>query len=398
MQRTTKPESMNETKKRGLDDIDTRNTELSVLNYLLNDPKLARDLLSPHLDVDNLSRFAPTCRASYTLFKPLLPISQAAHYVIVKPSVVEIKKILDQLLDPASLKLFLQKKVANVLGQSGITYVNMTLLQLAYSAGDDEMCFMLKPYFERALGDVEAARKEVREQLNEKFAEGSEVEKAQRAARELQIKNQLQELLKTVIQAITEEPFNRGRDEYNKLILSPATLAAITTFRKALDALQPKVIEKGMAFRFNTLQEIYDAYAQAAAQWRYHYNRCALFEDGVLAPGLLNVPENDALKFSQGLHYLQKNPPEPAARSLKLRGSENNFYKVLRGASLDFSDLSGSCVDIIGGCKRWAPRGPHRGAGGGWARRFKTYVEQKLQTYRAYAAEAISDCSNRRVI
>ena len=102
-----------------------------------------------------------------------------------------------------------------------------------------------------------------------------------------------------------------------------------------------------------------------------------------------------AQKFSQGLNYLQKNQ---SARSLKLRGSENNFYKVLRGASLDFSDLSGSCVDIIGGCKRWAPRGPHRGAGGGWARRFKTYVEQKLQTYRAYAAEAISDCSNRRVI
>ena len=385
MQRTTKPESMNETKKRGLDDIDTRNTELSVLNYLLNDPKLARDLLSPHLDVDNLSRFAPTCRASYTLFKPLLPISQAAHYVIVKPSVVEIKKILDQLLDPASLKLFLQKKVANVLGQSGITYVNMTLLQLAYSAGDGEMCLELKPYFERAFGSGETAGEAIREQLNEKFAEGSEVEKAQRAARELKIKNQLQALLNTVIQAITEEPFNRGSDADKKLILSPATLAAITTFRNALDALQPKVIEKGMAFRFNTLQEIYDAYAHAAAQWGYHHNRCALFEDGVLAPGFLNVPENDAQKFSQGLNYLQKNQ---SARSLKLRGSENNFYECLRSASLDFSGLSGWCVDIIFGGRRGAPRAC-RGL-------FKTYVEQKLQPYSAYAAEAISDGSNRR--
>ncbi len=41
-----------------------------------------------------------------------------------------------------------------------------------------------------------------------------------------------------MIQAITQEPFNRGRDADNKLILNPATLAAITTVRDALDALQ----------------------------------------------------------------------------------------------------------------------------------------------------------------
>jgi len=357
MQRKTEPESMKEireqlqpqTKKRGIyHGIDTRDAEPSVVKCLLNNPGFARDLLSPHLDVDNFSRSARTCRGSNTMFKPLLPISRAAHYVIVKPSVVEIKKILDK-LDLDSLKTFLQKEVNNVLGQSRITYVNMTLLQLAYSAGDDEMCLVLEPYFERAFGSQEAAREEIRKQLNEKFAEGSEVEKAQREARELEIKNQLQGLLATVIQAITNEKFNHGRDAAKKLILSPATLDAITTFRKALDALQPKIIDKGMHFRYNTLQEIYDTYAQAAAQWGYDYNRCALFEDGVVVAALLNVPENDAQKFSQGLYYLQNNPTEACGRSLKLRDTETNFYDSLRLASVDFSGLSGSCVDIICG-------------------------------------------------
>ena len=360
MLHNVKPGSMKEireqlqpqTKKRGIyHGIDTRDAEPSVVKCLLNNPTLARDLLSPHLDVDNLSRSARTCRGSNTMFKPLLPISRAAHYVVVKPSVVEVKKILDT-LTPDSLKIFLQRKIKNVLGQSRVTYVNMTLLQLAYSAGDDEMCLVLETYFKRAFGSQEAAREEIRKQLNEKFAEGSEEEKRQREAHELEIKNHVQGLLATVIQAITHERFDHGRDANNKLILSPATLDAITTFRKGLDALQPTLIDKGMHFRYNTLQEVYDAYAQAATQWRYDYNRCALFEDGVVVSALLNVPENDAQKFSQGLYYLQQAQPEPFARNLKLRGSASNFYDFLRQGSADFSGLSGSCVDISFGGRR----------------------------------------------
>lgn len=358
MQRNNKPESMQEineqlqpqTKKLGIYlDINTRPAEPSVVTYLLIDnPELGYSSLLPHIDADHIGRFARLCKAANGLFQPLLPISRAAHYVVVKPSVVEIKKILDALA-PDALKLFLQRKVKNVLGQSGITYVNMTLLQLAYSAGDDDMCLKLEPYFKRAFGNKEAAREAIHRQLNEKFAEGSEAEKAQREIRETEIKTQLQGLLKTVIQAISDEKFNLGCDANNKLILSPATLAAITAFRKALDALQPKVIEKGMAFRYNTLQEIYDAYVQAAAQWGYNYNRCALFEDGVLSSVLGYLPENDAERCSQGLYYLQKDPPEPFARSLNLRGTNINFYDSLRGCSPDFSNLSGTCFDIVYG-------------------------------------------------
>jgi hypothetical protein len=110
-------------------------------------------------------------------------------------------------------------------------------VQLAYAEGDDELCRDdLTPCFERAMGSVDAAKEEINKQLNEKFAEESEEEKKQTEARELEMKNYLASLLAAVIQAITNEQFNNGRDSENKLILSLATLAAIASFRKGLNA------------------------------------------------------------------------------------------------------------------------------------------------------------------
>ena len=103
-----------------------------------------------------------------------------------------------------------------------------------------------------------------------------------------------------------------------------------------------------MHFRNNTLLETFNAYFQAAGQWRYHYNRCALFEDGILSCVLLAAPANDAQRFSQGLYHLQ-NKGDKFTRTLTLRDGKNNFYLVGRGGkSVDFS-LGGSCVDIYFG-------------------------------------------------
>ena len=108
-----------------------------------------------------------------------------------------------------------------------------------------------------------------------------------------------------------------------------------------------------MHFRNNTLLETFNAYFQAAGQWRYHYNRCALFEDGILSCVLLAAPANDAQRFSQGLYHLQ-NKGDKFTRTLTLRDGKNNFYLAGRvGKSVDFS-LVGSCVDIYTGhtCSR----------------------------------------------
>lgn len=309
--------------------------------FLFTEP--ATEVL-PWLEIRDLGRLGLTC----TFFQMQLPIARAAYYVAVQTSVVEIQKILDA-ASPELLRKLLTKKIAKVATKSSRTLINHTLLQLSFGEGDDDMCYVFKPYFERAFGSVGAAREEIRRQINEKCPEESEEEKQQREAEDLRIKNHLAGLLAAVIQAITNEQFNHGLDAEDKWILTPATLAAIATFREALDALQAKIVDKGMHYRSNTLQETYDAYFQAARQWQDDFKRCALFEDGVLSSVLSYVPENDAERFSQGLYYLQNDPPEPFTRRKTLRDTNMNFYDHLRQASEDFSGLTGSGVDIFHG-------------------------------------------------
>lgn len=153
---------------------------LTLEDILLAEPGIE---ILPHIDTDSIGRSVTTSKSFFSFFKELdlLLISRAAHYVIVKPSVVEIKKILNA-LDNKSLKLLLQKKVKNIRDQSDRTINNSTLFQLAYGSGDNEMCFELKPYFERAFGSVDAANEEMNKQFDEKFSDGNDEEKKQNAA------------------------------------------------------------------------------------------------------------------------------------------------------------------------------------------------------------------------
>jgi hypothetical protein len=273
-----------------------------------------------------------------------------AHYVVVEPNEDKVTTILK--LEPTLINFVTKQIIDN----SGRELIDNTIFQLAYGAGDPEMCLAIKPFFEKVYGSEKAAIEEMEKQRKQKFAEDKEADEKQ----DKQAKDHMQHLLTTVNAAITAEQFNLGKDVNNRLILSPATLAAIETFRAEFDKSQPKRIEKGMHFRNNTLLETYNAYVQAAVQWNYNYNTCALFEDGVLSCVLLYAPANDAQRFSQGLYYLQdQKPNDKFTRSLALRVGKNNFYLVVRGGSIDFS-LSGSSVDIYSG----VALGTCRGRGG----------------------------------
>jgi len=262
-----------------------------------------------------------------------------AHYVVVEPNEDKVTTILK--LEPTLINFVTKQIIDN----SGRELIDNTIFQLAYGAGDPEMCLAIKPFFEKVYGSEKTAIEEMEKQRKQKFVEDKEADEKQ----DKQAKDHMQHLLTTVNAAITAEQFNLGKDVNNRLILSPATLAAIETFRAEFDKSQPKRIEKGMHFRNNTLLETYNAYVQAAVQWNYNYNTCALFEDGVLSCVLFYAPANDAQRFSQGLYYLQdQKPNEKFTRGLALRVGKNNFYLVVRGGSIDFS-LSGSSVDIYSG-------------------------------------------------
>ncbi len=324
-------------------------------------------------DNKDVASLAHTCRFLYNNTKAVLDermLKALAHYVVVEPNEDKVITILK--LDPTLINFVTKKIIDN----SGRELIDNTIFQLAYGAGDPEMCLAIKPFFEKVYGSEKTAIEEMEKQRKQKFAEDKEADEKQNK----QAKDHMQNLLAPVIAAMTVEQFNLGNDVNNKLILSPATLAAIETFRAEFDKSQPKRIEKGMHFRNNTLLETYNAYAQAAVQWNYNYNKCALFEDGVLSYVLFYAPANDAQRFSQGLYYLQDNKPnEKFTRSLSLRVGKNNFYLVLQGGSIDFS-LSGSSVDIYGITIARMPC-----VSLVVVDRYKFYVEQKHLACRAYA-------------
>jgi hypothetical protein len=272
------------------------------------------------------------------LFQQLSFIAKAAHYIIIKPNVVEIKKILDT-LGTVSLQKYLQRKVNSIVDQSGRTILDSTLLQLAYGAGDHDMCIVLESYFEKAFGK-EAAKKEICRQLDEKFADEND------ESNDLLIKNELKRLLDTVILAISKEPSGKKIGQ-TKWEVKEETLKAIEAFRTGFDALHSKVINHSMHYRFKSTEESCEAYKDAVLAWQFYYNKCALFEDGVLSKVLEHTPASVAQRFSQGLHYLQKDEPEDFNRSLIMK-DKNHFYSFLKRKAVDFP-LSSSCVDIIFG-------------------------------------------------
>jgi hypothetical protein len=309
-------------------------------------PKIGSDLVKlianslPNKDAASL---AQACSSLFRSTKPALDDRKLAHYVIVEPSEANKINVIARLdAEP----MLVNHKIKQAKDKVGRTIKNKTLFQLAYGAGDDDFCLAMKPAFIKHLGSEQAAIDEMERQCNEMLESEEEYK-----SKEEKSQTHFDTLLQPVIQAIDTEQFNFGRDANNKLILSSATLAAIGTFREEFAKSQPRVIEKGMHFRYNTLQEALTAFDQASARWNYNDKKCALFDDSVLSTVLSYIPANDAQKFSQGLSFLQKKEePQSDKRSLALQGGKK-FYDVVRGPSFEFV-LLGSGIDISWGLAR----------------------------------------------
>jgi hypothetical protein len=299
----------------------------SPLENLLVEDRGQNNILS-RLGVKEFALLSGTCHNMLGFFKTPLPIYQfkLACHLVQEPSDDKVKFILRS--NPNLLNFKFKK-----LELKSQTFFNVTPLQLAYGAKDDVMCNTLKPFFTQLHGSKEVGITEMQKQISEMKDEHKNFD------------------FDPIMRAISNEFFNNGRDaETNRLILSPVTLAAIEQFRNDFDTAQLKIIDKGMHFRWETLDELCDVYTEAARQWNFNYNRCTLLEDAVLAWVLGYVPENGAQYFSQGLYYLQhvqNDKPEPFKRAAITRDG-HNFYEVLKNQSIDFF-LRGRRVDIIYG-------------------------------------------------
>ena len=323
----------------------------SLLEICLYTSGLAESAFLPHLDIRSIINLTRTNRAIHGLFaidtykETLLNalMNYFAHVIVNEPTNENIKNL--KIILSVYPEFLLRKINKVVFEKTGQAYIDYSLLQLAYAEGDDELCLIFAPHFKRACGSVDAARDEIRRQLDEKFPEESEAKKQQRKSKE---KSQLVALLTSAKQAFTNEQFNNNvLHADGKLILSPATHTAITSFKESFGDLQPKKIETGRRFSLNRLPIIFTFFIPAAGQWHYD-ERCNLFEEGVLSFALAFKPIIDAMRGCQGLLFLQENG-EPFERRITLRNSNINFHDCLRGASLYFSGLAGAYVDIVNG-------------------------------------------------
>lgn len=314
----------------------------------------ATSLITPYI-LEDSHNLETTCRFFFSpSMQPIFEqrkLDKLAYHVVVKPNENQMIVMLNR---QPTLVNELIKQV--VVGENDFKRIllNNTIFQLAFGAGDHDMCLAMRPFFVKVYGSEQAAIQEMDRQRNEKFAEDKEEDKR----KDKQAEVDLEALIKPVIEAITDEGFNSGRDVIRKLKLSTATLSAINTFRTKFADSQPKIIERGLHFRDNTLPETFGFYTEAAKLWEYNYNKCALFMDGILSWVLLYVPRNVSQKFSQGLYYLQKYKAEKFTRQETLRNNIDNFYQSALGPSFDFS-LDGCCIDIL--------FGGSRGGRSGWA-------------------------------
>jgi hypothetical protein len=338
----------------------SNNKEIRVENVSLSRwTKVGPDvtkLIANHQDLStkDVCHLAQSCRFLFHSLKPSIDqrgLMQLASHVVLEPNEIKVTAMLNA--EPTLVNAVIKQ----VKDSAGRMHINKTIFELAYGAGDYGMCLAIKPFFIRVYGSEKVGIEEMERRRNQLLGGESTEESARK---EQESKASLEMLLQPAIAAINAEQFNLGKNDDDKLILSPITLAAIETFREEFTKNQ-RTPTQGIHFRDNTLLEAYEAYASAAGQWNYDYKKCALFEDGVLAHLLLYMPAPDAQKFSQGLYYLENG--EQDARSLILRGTNKNFYSSLRAVSVDFH-LLGSCVDIIFGGDVASVRGRRAHAGG----------------------------------
>lgn len=337
----------------------------SSLECVLTTSGAAEASLLPHLNFCDLVKLARTNKAMHGLFaistyRVVLKDAFLTHLadIIVNKPTHKNKEILKKILQ-LSPDLLTQKIPKVVFEETGQTYIDYTLFQLAFAEYDGWLCRdLFVPCFERALGSVEAASEEMHKQIEEKFPEETVEENAKREEEE---RDRLMAILEPVKLAITNEQFSNKIPGTNvKLVLNPNTLTHINTFRQAFEVLQPKEIHTGRRFSLNTAEIIYADFMRITRRRPNDSDRYALYSDGLVSCMQRYKPQHLAMSCAQGLRYFQECQAISARNSTLRRIPSTirdgraaepvtHFYDYLRQPSSVFSALVGSSVNIIFG-------------------------------------------------
>ncbi len=269
----------------------------------------------------------------HRLFTPL-DLEALAHHLAYTPDEVKATSMLRRNLN------LLNVEIECVLPKYIVSKV--TPLQLVHGAGDIGMRDrVLRPLFIEHFGE-EKGMAEMQRQIDA-------------------MSNVHQHFnFRPLIEAISKELFINDK-------VSPETQAAIDKFRKDFDDNQPKIIEKGMHFRWETWQDWCEAYREAAERWKDDKKKCALLETTVVTCMLNYATQNDKQQFYHGLFHL--------------RNFTGSFQRVYVGAveQKSFVDIIFGLRSLEVGCD------PRVGQRPSWRiAQYKQFAKYKLRGLRDY--------------
>jgi hypothetical protein len=290
----------------------------------------------------------------------------------------DLEKMLD--INPALVLL-----AGNVTTPGGLQVKNYTLLEYALLSGDPEMAKMILPFFDK-LKNKDGLKQT-----------GAEVEKQRQLSRCKtaidELPNQKPDDLTRLIDIIKKSPLKDVQaelatgDQYDKSYQSKLR-DALNTFRN--EKLDPKVRVITKPQMLCNYQNLIHAYSMLDTEWDNlkegnSYDKHRLVSRQIT--GLIHLTE--LLAFERCI--FANDQVEHATKGNKI---ERSFkYKNDSGAFPDYDKslfFSHSGVGFGSFVSMWGRRAYEGGAVS--VSIYKTYVDQKLQTCRTYAATATTTC------
>src|SRR3990167_4510689 len=366
------------------------------------DPNVRKQNVYPHFAIDMLGLFAQTCHQSEaeTAFLSLMTAAVEAEPMSYRQE-DETSLAAIAILKRHRELLFVKGMVTDHFGRK----IFASPYQLLHGAGD---VWALKQVHEEIIPHIEGGEAKAQSQFQEQFPNcelpfNPEVgEEALYDDRNIAQIAQVNENLKSIVAVISADPCTNG------VATLPETTAAIAELRQLFAPKQGEVIKTGLHFPLAIMQEIYKVYAVIPAG-----DKSSFFSREVICAAVDASSAVDGQCYKVGLSKLNheagpdrrdgvfcRHPKGIPAVLAPLRGKlgRTMFVDPYDGEScfqsstpgyFDWYNKNGRWRDLMRACVRLL----YVVDCGVW----KTYVEQKLQSWRTYATaprrEDVSVCN-----
>jgi flagellar basal body-associated protein FliL len=323
--------------------------ENSLLQTLLAQTTMANTLANSLQQADTERRTVSTQEG---FFKKSSPLAIELVQSVVYGDLRKLEALLQAIqANPSLLETLLTEKVT-VIDYSRRKIKQKTAFQAALCARDEELCAMLAHYM---------PKEEMTRQYQEIFPKGHETYSKEQTSFDF---NQIVEAISRSSNADVEKALSLELPNNTVLWVNLEQFRSDLTQRSSQEAV----------FNPQHLLKAFELYDSQFDNW--NWNQRDLFWRQVVGFVQRFLPANSAMDFAQGLYNRVENQ-EKSSRSFKFKYGDGSIFPPV------FDSFSGLGYEYAG--ERRVGGGGLR-AWGGAGRFFKTYVEQKQQSWENYTA------------